>query len=365
MARATAARPWLATRNGSGPQPLTAGHQTFRRTGVLEASNAKARAAPGAPMILALGSVNADFQVRVERRPELGETLLGRDFVQLGGGKAANVAFLARRLGVRAQLLARVGGDALAGRALGPLREIGVDLSRVTAVEGDVSGVSMIAVPPDGGKTIILAPNANQSWTRQDADETAAAVEAAPAGSVLAADYEVPGFVVERAVVAAARRRLTVVLDPSPADRVADDLLSRVDVITPNPSEAGKLTGIVIDGVGTAATAGRRLVERGVGAAAVKLPGGGCVLVQAEQITHVPPVPVEVTDTTGAGDAFAGALAVALLERRPLPEAACFAAAASQVAVAGYGSQPSYPSRAQLCPLFRQLSSGARVLEPP
>ena len=330
-----------------------------------EVRNAERQAPPpNAPVILALGSVNVDFQVRVERRPELGETLLGRDFAELGGGKAANVAFLARRLGVGARLLARVGDDALAGRALAPLREIGVDLAHVSAVDCSATGVSMIAVPPDGKKTIILAPNANQSWTQEDAREIAGAVASAPAGSVLVADYEVADFVVAQAVEAAARRGLAVVLDPSPADRVADDVLSQIDVIVPNPSEAGHLTGIAIEDERAAARAGRCLLERGVKAAAVKLPGGGCVLVQAGQLTHVPPVPVEITDTTGAGDAFAGALAVALLERRSLSEAACFANAASHLAVTGYGSQPAYPSRARLCQLFRRLSAGARVLDP-
>ena len=109
------------------------------------------------------------FQVRVDGTPEFGATLLGRDFRRLGGGKAANVAFLAGRLNAAAQLLARVGDDDLSEQALAPLRQIGVDLARTSAVPGHATGVAMIAIRSDGQKTIILAGNANEAWTRHDA----------------------------------------------------------------------------------------------------------------------------------------------------------------------------------------------------
>jgi ribokinase len=128
------------------------------------------------------------FQVRIDGTPEFGGTLLARDFCRLGGGKAANVAFLARRLDVGAQLLARVGDDDLKEQALQPLREIGVDLSRTSAVPGHSTGVALIAVRPDGQKAIILAGNANEAWTRDGAGEVVAAIERAPEGSVLVVD---------------------------------------------------------------------------------------------------------------------------------------------------------------------------------
>ncbi|MDZ8259287.1 carbohydrate kinase family protein [Nostoc sp. ChiQUE01b] len=118
--------------------------------------------------IISLGSVNADFQVRVDRRPNLSETLLASDFLQLSGGKAANVAYLARKLGLPAVLIAHVGTDTLAEQALKPLREIEVDLQYVNTIEGKPTGVSMITVPPDGKKGIILAGNANNIWTKED-----------------------------------------------------------------------------------------------------------------------------------------------------------------------------------------------------
>lgn len=295
--------------------------------------------------ILSLGSVNADFQVRTDRRPASSETLLATEFIRLSGGKAANVAFLARRLGIEARLFAHVGDDDLAEQALQPLREIGVDLAGVQHVAGMATGVAMISVPPDGKKGIVMAANANQAWSAQDAGEIASAVREAAPGSVLVTDCEIAAFAVEQAMRAARQAGLKVLLDPSPADRVDDALLALTDFVLPNAGEAESMTGIACNDAASAIEAGKRLLQRGAAAACVKLHDGGCVLVTADEAVHIPPVPVTVVDTTGAGDAFAGAMAVAVLERRAPAEAARFAVAASHLAVTAYGSQPAYPSR--------------------
>ena len=317
------------------------------------------------PVVLSLGSVNVDFQVRLGRQPEVGETLLGHDFVRLGGGKAANVAVLARKAGHPAVLLAQVGDDVMSGWALDPLRAHGVDLDHVGTVEGALPGVAMIAVPPDGKKMIVLAANANGSWDDADARRIERAIGRAPPGSVLVVDYEVPGFVVERATAEARARGFTTVLDPSPSDRVERHLLSRIDVVVPNPKEAEGVTGIRVDGVAGAREAAGRLLDDGAGAACMKLADGGCVVVGADIAAHVVPLEVEVDDATGAGDAFAGGLAVALLEKKPLVDAACFATAASHIAVTGYGSQPAYPGRERQDGVFEQLRARVRPLSRP
>lgn len=306
-------------------------------------------------IVFSLGSVNADFQVRVERRPEVSETLLASDFRRFGGGKAANVAYFTRRLGHEVRLFGHVGDDDLAWQALAPLRDIGVDLSGITQVTGNATGVAMVMVPPDGKKGIVLAANANQAWTNKDAAGVVREIDAAPANTVLVLDCEIPVFVLERAVEAAGRRGFSTVLDPSPADRVSDRLIAGVDMIVPNASEAGQLTGVQCDDVDSAVRAGRRLLERGAAAACIKLLDGGCVLVEQGRVTHVGAVPVEVVDTTGAGDAFAGALAVALAERRPSIEAVRFAVAATHLAVTAYGSQNALPVREQIQRIFDRL----------
>jgi ribokinase len=313
--------------------------------------------------IISLGSVNADFQVRVPHRPAISETLLAHDFIQLSGGKAANVAYLARRLGINATLLAHVGDDTLREQALAPLREIGVDLSHVRVVGGSATGVSMITVPPDGKKGIVLAGNANHKWNEGDAAEVRKAIEDAPPGSLLVVDYEVPPVVAKQAVNTAYERNIPVVLDPSPADRVEQRLFPKVAYLVPNAGEAEGLTDISIDSAEAAAKAGRLLMERGVEYACMKLKDGGCVLVSREAVVHVPPVPVEVVDTTGAGDAFAGALAVAVMEGRSSRDAACFATAASHYCVTRYGSQPAYPTRGEMDDLFRRLAERAYDLD--
>jgi ribokinase len=298
--------------------------------------------------ILSLGSVNVDFQVRTDRWPELGETLLGQDFLMIGGGKGANVAFLARRLGVNARLLARVGEDTLAEEALRPLREIGVDLGATKRVAQERTGIALIIVRPEGDKGIILSANANTVWEPTDAEEVATEIQDAPPGSVLVTDLEVPVSIVQRALETARQQGLRAVLDPSPAGRLTPALYSTVGYLTPNPAEAEQLTGIPVRSAEDAFRAGEVLLERGVGAALMKLGAGGCVVVSAGMREHLPAVPVRVVDQTGAGDAFAGALAVALLEGQQVNEAARFAVAAATLAVTRYGSQPSYPTRAEL-----------------
>ncbi|HJU20681.1 MAG TPA: PfkB family carbohydrate kinase [Stellaceae bacterium] len=309
------------------------------------------------PVLYSLGSINADFQVRIDRPPDTGQTLVGADFVRLGGGKAANVALLAQRLGAQARLLGHVGEDALAEQALGTLREAGIDLAGVAAVSGADTAVSMIAVLPDGRKSIVLANNANDLWQEGDARHVAGLIAEAPAGSLLVADYEVPRFVVKAAVDAAAARGLPIVIDPSPAGRVDLGVLARAAAVTPNPTEAEGLTGIAVAGPEDAVAAADWLVARHVPAVCLKLAKGGCVVAEGRRKWTIAPVSVPVVDTTGAGDAFAGGLAVALMEGRPLIEAAAFAVAASHLAVTAYGSQPAYPARRHVQDLLPRIKA--------
>jgi ribokinase len=317
------------------------------------------------PLLLSLGSINADFQLRTEAAPGPGRTQMGRDFVRLSGGKAANVALLARRLGHPAALLGRVGEDDLAEQALAPLRRAGVDLAGVSAAPRQSTAVSMICVLPDGGKTIVLAGNANDSWDAAACAAAADAVNAAPDGSVLVLDWEVAPDAVDAALAAARRRGLRAVLDPSPAERLRPEWLDGLHAIAPNASEAGELTGIEVREPEDAAEAARRLARNGIELVCVKLSDGGCVLLEGGRLTQVPAVAVEVSDSTGAGDAFTGALAVALLEKQEPVAAAAFAAAASHLAVTAYGSQEAYPDRARIAEMLPRLQASIRRMATP
>ncbi|HEV7346901.1 ribokinase [Telluribacter sp.] len=313
-------------------------------------------------IILSLGSVNADFQVRVDQKIGETTTVLARDFRRLSGGKAANVAYLASKLGAPASIIARVGDDDLSLQALGALKEMAIDLRHVEKVQGATTGFSMIMVPADGKKNIMLSTNANDAWEESDHQKVRVAIAEAPEGSVLVVDYEIPAFIVEVAIKAAHEKGFSIVLDPSPPVRVNKALFFMVDYIVPDASEAEGLTGSRATSAEEGKKAALKLLQDGVRHAIIKLEDGGCVIANAEIILHVPPVEVEVVDTTGAGDAFAGALAVAILEKRTLKDMACFAVAASHAAVTAYGSQPAYPARERLEELFDQISAKVKKL---
>lgn len=299
------------------------------------------------PAILSLGSINADFQVRIDVPLEGGSTLMSHDFVRLSGGKAANVAFLARQLGLDAILIGRVGQDELAEQALAPLRQAGVDIRHVTRSTGS-TGVSMITVPPDGKKSIVLAGNANDSWDGSAVESMTTAVAEAPEGSILVVDQEIPSQVVAKALHLAAERGIRTVFDPSPPERVDREALSCVHAMTPNASEAGRLTGVEVSDSGSAMRAAECMLSWGVRVACVKLSDGGCVAAWEGGRVHIPSLNVHSIDATGAGDAFTAAFAVSLLEEGDPVHSACYGVAASSCAVMAYGSQPSYPSRADI-----------------
>lgn len=294
--------------------------------------------------ILALGSINADFQVRVDQSPGRADMLLAHDMRRLGGGKAANVAYLARMLGHDAFLFGRVGDDDLSDQALAPMRALHVDIHGVTRAMNHQTGMAMIVVPPSGKKRIVLAANANDDWSEEATSAMCKTISHASKACVLVADCEVPAGVVKAAARAARRRGIRVVLDPSFASRVDDELLALVDAITPNESEAHQLLG---KGAGKdPADVARALSARGPAIVCLKLSDGGCLLVHEDRLHHLrADNNAPVVDTTGAGDAFTGAFAVACLEGRPPLEGARFAVAASSLAVTAYGSQPSYPRR--------------------
>jgi ribokinase len=309
--------------------------------------------------LLSLGSINADFQVRVDEAPGRSELLAGRDLRRLSGGKAANVAMLARRLGHEVRLFGRVGDDDLAEQVLGPLRAAGVDLSGVRQRRGDGTSVAMVMVPPDGKQRIVAASRANLDFDAADIDAIEHGIAGADAGSVLVVDYEITPLAASRAIAAARRRGLRVVIDPSPPGVVDKADLAQATALTPNESEALTLTGIKGNGPDAILDAAHALARLGPPLVCIKLDDGGCLLLHEKSAWHQRAAPVDVVDTTGAGDAFTAAFAVALLEEQPPLQSAAFAVAASELAATGYGAQPAYPDREQL---EAQLRSARRSL---
>jgi ribokinase len=308
-----------------------------------------------APAVLSAGTVNADFTLGVDAPLEPGASLIARRLLRTSGGRAANVAVMARRLEAAARLFGCVGADELAEQALAGPRAAGVDLSAVRHVPAD-TGLVTIVVGERGAKTMIFAPGANDAFSHADADRLARDLHDAPDQSVLVIDTELSRAAVAVALEAAHESGRTVVLDPTRPQRVTDRLLELSDHLTPNADEAEQLTGIRVESAADARRAARRLRERGARHVHVRLRRGGCLTMwpDGEALLYAPD-DIQVVDTTGAGDAFAGTLATALMARRPLVEAARLAVAAAACAVTGFGAQRSYPDRRALDAMARRV----------
>ncbi|UYB42610.1 ribokinase [Streptomyces sp. Je 1-4] len=294
--------------------------------------------------VLVVGSANADLTVRVDRRPGAGETVLGTDLVESAGGKGANQAAAAARIGGRTALLARVGGDAYGELLLGAQRAAGTDVTPVIVDGTARTGTAMIIVDPDGDNSIVVSPGANAALTPQD---VAAAKDTIAASAVVSLQLEIPMESVRAAAAAAEQAGTRVVLNPSPAPTadLAPELLSVADPLVVNEHEARQLSGLAD---GTPAEWAQALRDRGARSVVVTLGGDGALVLDASGAENVPGVRVKAVDTTGAGDAFTGALATRLARGDALPEAARFAVRVGAAAVTKPGAQPSYPTRAEL-----------------
>lgn len=274
-----------------------------------------------------VGSINLDLVASGAPLPQAGETVTGAQFAQHPGGKGANQALAARRLGAAVHMVGCVGDDALAETAMTLLRRDGVDVSNVMSELGTSTGVALIAVSPDGENQITVASGANTRVGPSD-------VAGLPNCDVILSQLEVPVTAVEAATRRAAETGALMAINLAPASGVSPQLLKDADLLIVNEIEA--------------AFYGDALHERG-GLVALTLGGDGAALFKmGQEIARVPAFDVDVVDTTGAGDTFCGALAVALAEGQPPEQALRFASAAAALAVTRPGAQPSLPSRAQV-----------------
>lgn len=305
--------------------------------------------------VVVLGSSGFDLTVRLPRLPRPGETLLGGELLTGPGGKGANQAIAARRAGAEVIFLTAFGDDDFGRRILENDKGEGLDLTHAKVVPGVANQVALIFVGGDGRNLIGVAPGASTRLTPDDIDRLPAAVFAP--GAVFLASLELPLETVARGLERAKAAGLTTVLNPAPADfsLLKGELLTLVDVLTPNQEEAQALTGIVPDHARNAALAARDLqVMFGARDVIVTLGDEGCLVVAEEGMFLFPTHRVDVVDTVGAGDAFNGALAVALAEGRPLFEAAAWACAAGALAVTRPGAQGALPRRHEIDRLAAQ-----------
>jgi ribokinase len=295
------------------------------------------------PSITIVGSLNMDLVVRVAHLPAPGETILGRDYHTIPGGKGANQAVAAARLGGVVHMVGRIGQDKYGQTLCANLSTEGINVEFVQEDSETASGVALITVDEAGANTIVVAAGANMALTPQDVLQ---AFKRIASMDVLVLQLELPIECVLEAARAGRARGAKVVLNPAPARLLSDDIYKNVDVLIPNETETSLLTGLPVDTLGQAEQAANRLLEMGVGAVVLTLGGRGALVVApGESSIHIPPHVVQVVDTTAAGDAFVAGLAVGLAEGLNLAEAARLGNSAGAIAVTRLGAQPSMPTR--------------------
>jgi ribokinase len=286
-----------------------------------------------------VGSANYDYTIVTNRLPRPGESVGGRDFVVGLGGKGANQAVACGRLGGRVALIANVGADDGA-EILRALAGAGVDTAAVLRDPGIRTGVAMIAVDRSGEKQIIAWGGANHALLPEDVRGAADVIRAA---RVLLLQLEIPLASVMEAVTIARDAGVTVILDPAPASPLPEELYRSLDLIRPNAHEAETLTGVVVTDRASARRAAHILLDRGVGAASVQAGAEGDLIVARDREIFLPRFPVASVDATGAGDAFAGTLALELARGATLEEAGPRASAAAAFTTTSIGAQNSLP----------------------
>ncbi len=296
--------------------------------------------------VVVLGSLNMDLVVRSPRLPAPGETLLGGPFQTFPGGKGANQAVAIARLGYLSAMIGRIGQDAFGSELLESLTRDGVDVAAVKQDRRAATGVALITVGSDGQNTIVVASGANHRVSPADVEDHASLIAGA---ALLVLQLECPLDAVQAAAHLARQNGVPVLLNPAPACPLSDELLSSVDVLVPNQTEAALLTGGL-----EPETAARQLKQRGASAVIVTLGAEGVYLLDNSGSTHLPAHKVKAIDTVAAGDAFVGALAVALAEGKSLREAAHWGNAAGAIAVTRQGAQPSLPTRKEVLALLEE-----------
>ena len=271
-----------------------------------------------------------------------GETVIGGSFFMNAGGKGANQAVAAARLGGNIVFICKTGDDIFGQQAKDLFNKEGIDTRFVLTDATQPSGVALITVDEKGENCIAVASGANAALQPADIKQAHATIEAS---AIILIQLEIPLETVSYIASIAEAKKIKLVLNPAPACELPDELLSKIAIITPNESEAEKLTGIKVTDHATAALAAQALKEKGIATVIITMGAQGVLLFHENKFTHIASVKVEAVDTTAAGDVFNGALAVALAEGKEMEAAVSFACKAAAISVTRLGAQASAPYR--------------------
>ncbi len=295
--------------------------------------------------ICVVGSLNMDLVVRTPRAPLAGETLTGKDFHLIPGGKGANQAAAAARAGAPTRMVGCIGTDPFGPALLNSLASAGVDVTGVTALEGRSTGTATILVEDGGENRIVIVPGANGLVTSSFIEAQWHLIQGS---DLVLLQHEIPLETVHTLIRRAHERRIGVILNPAPIFPVPAELLRDIDVLIMNEVEASTLTDLEVSSPERAIRAARALVRQGVSTAIITLGASGAVLVNDDNELYQPGYLVEAVDTTAAGDTFTGSYAACIYRGEPPLKALKYAAAAAALAVTQLGAQTSIPKKAKV-----------------
>lgn len=304
--------------------------------------------------IVVVGSINLDLVVGAERIPQVGETIIGNTFNTFFGGKGANQAVAAAKLGYPVAMVGNVGSDAFGTQLRNGLKDAGVDAAYVNTVEGP-SGVALITTGRRGENNIVVVPGANGRLTPELLEQAAPLLQRA---GFLLAQLEIPMETVEYLAQFAERHNIPLMLDPAPAHQLSEKLLRRLTWITPNETEAKELLKAEVrNGDEDSYAAADRLLTSGVQNVLLKLGSNGCVIAEGTRAKErIPAFSVDAVDTTAAGDAFNAGFAVGLMRGSTVGSSAVFASAVAAISVTRPGAQPSMPTGDEVARFLDQHS---------
>ncbi|MGF6489054.1 ribokinase [Pseudomonas frederiksbergensis] len=291
--------------------------------------------------VVVIGSLNMDLVTRAPRLPRGGETLIGQSFTTVSGGKGANQAVAAARLGAQVSMVGCVGSDAYGEALRGALLAEQIDCQAISTVE-DSSGVALIVVDDNSQNAIVIVAGANGALTPEVIDRFDAVLQAA---DVIICQLEVPDATVGHALKRGRELGKTVILNPAPASRpLPADWYAAIDYLIPNESEASALSGLPVDSLSTAETAAARLIAMGAGKVIITLGSQGSLFADGQRFEHFPAAKVKAVDTTAAGDTFVGGFTAALAAGKSEADAIRFGQVAAALSVTRAGAQPSIPT---------------------
>lgn len=297
------------------------------------------------PKIVVIGSCNTDMVVKANRLPVPGETILGGTFFMNPGGKGANQAITAARLGAEVTFISKIGYDLFGLQALEIYKSEKINTEFIFTDQKSPSGVALISVDSFGENSIIVAPGASRSLSSEDINK---AIHKIMEADIILIQLEVPLQTVEYAASLAHQYGKKVILNPAPASSLSDDFLNHVHTILPNRIEAEMLSGIKVTDIHSAHRAAQAIGEKGIENVVITLGKDGAYVKERDSYTMIPAKEVETIDTTGAGDVFCGAFSIHLSEGHSLTESVKFANTAAAIAVTRIGAQSAIPYRMEV-----------------